>query len=171
MPALQGRAGLLWLVPIIFAVHNLEEGLTIGRYLPRVRARLPARLRTAFAGLDSRRYAFLLVAITLTAFLIAAFGDLAAPGAAGYALLALQATMLVNVVSHVAAALLLRGYGPGLVTALALNLPFSLILLNTAWNAAWYPHAALLWLLPLALLLHGPVLVGLLAATSRIRFG
>ena len=70
-----------------------------------------------------------------------------------------------------AGALLLRGYGPGLITALAINLPFSLILLNTAWDAAWYPHAALLWLVPLALFLHGPVLVGLLVVTSRIRFG
>ena len=171
MAAFQGRAGLLWLVPVFFAIHNLEEGLTIGRYLPLVRARMPARLRSLFANLDSRRYAVLLIAITLAAFLIAALGDLAAPGTAGYALIALQATMLVNVVSHVAGALLLRGYGPGLITALAINLPFSLILLNTAWDAAWYPHAALLWLVPLALFLHGPVLVGLLVVTSRIRFG
>jgi len=167
----QGRAGLLWLVPAFFAVHNLEEGMTMGRHLPAVRTRLPERIRALVAGLDSGRYAVLLAAITAAAFLIAASGDLDGPGPAGYALLALQATMLINVFSHITGAVLLRGYAPGLVTALAINLPFSLILLNTAWQAAWYPHPALLWLAPLALILHGPVLVGLLLATSRTRFG
>jgi hypothetical protein len=166
----QGRTEFLLLVPVFFAVHNLEEGLTVGRFLPHVRAHLPGRLKALVAGLDSRRYAVLLVTTTVAAFLVAAFGDLAAPGLAGYLLLALQATMLVNVLAHIAGAVMLRGYAPGLVTALAINLPFSLILLSTAWHAQWYPHTALLWLAPLALLLHGPVLAGLLAATSRIRF-
>ena len=110
-----------------------------------------------------------MILITALAFLIAIFGDLSAPGsAAGYALLAIQATMLLNVASHVAVAVVLRAYGPGLVTALFVNLPFSLWLMNVAWVEHWYSQPALLSLIPLALLLHGPVLLGLLAGASRL---
>ena len=34
MMALNTRAGLFWLVPTLFAAHNLEEGLMMKRYLP-----------------------------------------------------------------------------------------------------------------------------------------
>ena len=46
MAAFQGQAGLLWLVPVFFAIHNLEEGLTIGRYLPLV----AAMIASGYAG-------------------------------------------------------------------------------------------------------------------------
>ena len=169
MLALDTRAGLLWLVPILFAVHNLEEGALMQRYLPAARAAMPARLKRIIGMYNYRQFVALLVFITALAFLIALSGDLAAPrSAAGYALLAIQATMLLNVASHVGAAVVLRGYSPGLVTALAINLPFSLWLLSVAWGQHWYSSSALLWLVPLALLLHGPVLLGLLKGASRL---
>ena len=130
---------------------------------------MPARLKRVIGVYNDRQFVALLVLITALAFLIAASGDLAAPGSpAGYALLAIQATMLVNVASHIGAAIVLRGYAPGLVTALALNLPFSLWLLHVASAGHWYSAAALLWLIPLALILHGPVLIGLLKAAARL---
>lgn len=164
-----GRAGLLWLVPILFALHNLEEGALMRRYLPAAHAVMPERLKKIVGVCSWRQFVALLVFITAVAFLIAMSGDLAAPdSAAGYALLAIQATMLVNVVSHVGAAVVLGGYSPGLVTAVLVNLPFSLWLFTVAWSGHWYAHAALLWLAPLAFVLHGPVLLGLLRAASHI---
>ncbi len=171
MLALDSRAFLLWLVPTLFAVHNLEEGALMKRTLPATQAAMPARLKRIVGVYTWRQFAALLVFITLIAFLIAASSDLSTPGsAAGYALLAIQATMLINVVSHVGAAVVLSGYSPGLVTAVLVNLPFSLWLLHAAAAGQWYSHAALLWLVPLALVLHGPVLLGLLRAASRLPF-
>ncbi len=162
-------AGLLWLVPALFAVHNLEEGLLMKRYLPAARAAMPERLKRLIGIYSYRQFVALLVFITALAFLIALSGDPAAPeSAAGYALLAIQATMLLNVASHVGAAVLMRGYSPGLVTAVLVNLPFSLWLIAIVWREHWYSSSALLWLIPLALLLHGPVLLGLLWAAARL---
>ena len=169
MPAFDTRAVLLWLVPILFAVHNLEEGALMKRYLPAARAAMPARLKQVIGTYNHRQFVALLAVITAIAFLIAIFGDIGRPGSTGgYALLAIQATMLLNVASHVAAAFVMRGYSPGLVTAILVNLPFSLWIIAVAWGEHWYAAAALLWLVPWALLLHGPVLLGLLRAATRI---
>ncbi len=35
----------IWLLPLVLALHNPEEGLTFPRYLPRVLGRLPAGAR------------------------------------------------------------------------------------------------------------------------------
>ena len=169
MVALDSRASLLWLVPLLFALHNLEEGALMQRYLPAAQAAMPARLKRIVGLCNYRQFVALLVFITLIPFAIAAAADLSRLGSiAGYALLALQATMLLNVASHIGAAFVLRGYGPGLVTAILVNLPFSLWLMSVAWAEHWYSGPALLCLLPLALLLHGPVLLGLLNAASRL---
>ena len=47
---------------------------------------------------------------------------------AATALVALQAVMAVNVLTHVAGAVLLGGYAPGLVTAVLVEAPVSVIL-------------------------------------------
>jgi hypothetical protein len=62
---------------------------------------------------------------------------------------------------------LFRGYAPGLVTALLLNLPFSLYLLRRAARERWLDRGALWTLAPAALLVHGPMLSALLLATER----
>ena len=62
----------------------------------------------------------------------------------------------------VAAAIWARGYSPGLVTALLVNLPFSLFLFRRALRASWVRPRDLAWLLVAALLVHGPGLVGLM---------
>lgn len=169
MPALGDRTVLLWLVPILLAVHNLEEGLLMQRYLPAAQAAVPAFFRRPVGLYDYPQFVALLIVLTIAAFLIAAFGGLTRPGStAGYALLAVQATLLLNVASHIGAAFVLRGYSPGLVTALFVNLPFSLWLIAVAWQEHWYSRGALIGLVPIALILHGPVLLGVLAVASRL---
>ena len=71
--------------------------------------------------------------------------------------------MLLNVATHISAAVfVLRGYSPGLVTALALNLPYSLHVLSRAVRERWLSRAGLVSLLPAALVVHGPLLVGMI---------
>ena len=82
---------------------------------------------------------------------------------ATWSLLLVQATLLLNVLWHVVAAVwLFRGYAPGLVTAVVLNLPLSVYLIGRARREGWVSSRALLGLLPSALLLHGALLLGVL---------
>jgi hypothetical protein len=112
-------------------------------------------------------YSRLLVAlavVTVIPFVVAAW-TYARPKSrsALWVLLLIQTVVLVNVISHtVVATFVLRGYGPGLLTALAINLPFSIYLLRRAIRECWLSTTALVFLAPSALVVHGPVMVGLM---------
>ena len=80
----------------------------------------------------------------------------------------MQAVVAVNVVSHLAAAtLFLRGYSPGLLSALLINAPVSIYLFRRAAHEQWIPPRAWRAVLPVALLIHGPGLIGLLLLARR----
>ena len=82
--------------------------------------------------------------------------------------LLIQATVLLNVVWHAAAAVVLfGGYAPGVVSALVLNLPFSIYLLRRAARERWLDPRALWAVAPAAIVLHGPLLAALLVLTER----
>jgi hypothetical protein len=73
-------------------------------------------------------------------------------------LLCVQAMMLVNVFAHAGMAVLIGGYAPGLVTAIAINLPFSIYLLTHAVRARWITGRTLVLVVAIGLLLHAIVL-------------
>jgi len=107
--------------------------------------------------------------VTLVPFAIAWWATRAQSGVAVWLLLLIQATVLLNVAWHVAAAaLLFDGYAPGLVTAVVVNLPFSIYLLGRASREAWVGAPARWALAPAALLMHGPLLSSLLLLTERV---
>jgi hypothetical protein len=150
-----GRRYLLWLVPLLLTLHNLEEALFMKGFLGRVRVPI----------LPSVSYGQLLLAlglVTLAPYAFAASGPLERRSRAFLLVLGTQMVMLVNVASHLAGALWMRGYVPGLVTALLVNLPFSVFLFRRALRGAWVKPRDLVWLLAAALLVHGPGLIGLM---------
>lgn len=158
------------MVPLLLALHNAEEGLFFPRYLPFVLVRLPAGWR-AVAGPVTAGQVWLALAVVTALGVAATAWAVRRPAspAALWTVLLLQTTMLVNALWHVAAAIVLfRGYAPGVVTALLLNLPFSVYLLRRAAAERWVGRPALWALLPGALALHGPLLSTLLLATERL---
>jgi hypothetical protein len=154
---------LLRAVPWVIALHNGEEALSAGRILPLMQARAPEMFQSFVATLRPLHFLFAIAIVTIAAFVIAYGGRPAPDNARGYAILALQSTMLLNVGSHVAVAIALRGYAPGVATALLINAPFSWYLLRRAWRERWYSHRAMLWLAPLAVVIHGPLFFALFA--------
>ena len=70
--------------------------------------------------------------------------------------------MLVNVFSHLATWNLSSGYVPGLVTALAFNLPFSLTFIGMGLRGGWLRATDFAYLVPAAILMHWPGLFGLM---------
>jgi len=162
------RAALRW-IPLLVALHNAEEALAFRTMLPVVRARIAPALRPLVESVEySRMLLALAVATVVPAAVVAWAWRRPASSAALWSALLVQAVMALNVLWHLGAALLLGGYAPGLVTAAAVNLPFSVYLLGRAARERWLGSAALLWLAPSALVVHGPLLLGLLALVGAL---
>jgi hypothetical protein len=163
------RAQVLWLVPVLLALHNAEEALFFHRYLPLVVARLPSTWQAIAGPITLGQVWLALALVTLLPFGLAAWAVGRGSSVALWLLLLVQATVLLNVLWHVAAAtLFFDGYAPGLVTAVAINLPFSIYLLRRAAREEWVSTRARWALLPGALALHGPALSGILLLTERL---
>jgi hypothetical protein len=163
------RRRALWLVAVLLVVHNLEEALTLSSYLPVIRLRLPSALR-AVAGAVSYRQMLLALALATVVPLGVVIWAQARPEsrAALWLVLLVQTVLLLNVAAHVVSATYLGGYAPGLVTALALNLPCSLYLLRRALREGWVGTGALPRLLVAAAVVHGPGLLGLIALAGLL---
>jgi hypothetical protein len=149
-------------------LHNLEEALFMRAVLPRVPALVPPALRDVVPVVSYPQFLVALAVVTAVPLAVALVGDLRRPGPATVFLLFVQAVMGVNVLSHVASGVYLGGYSPGLATALAVTLPFSVYLLRRARRERWVGGRTLLALLPAAFLVHGPGLLALLAAAGRL---
>src|SRR6185503_14879720 len=77
--------------------------------------------------------------------------------------LLVQAVIFLNALWHVATALVVfQGYAPGLLSAVLLNLPYSIIVYRKARRERWLSTSASWLLLPGALVVHGPLLLGVL---------
>jgi hypothetical protein len=163
------RRAAIWLVPVVLAVHNAEEAIAFRRFLPRLASSLPGPLRTIEQRLSFGSMLTVLVLVTLVGVAVALWSTLRPRSrAALWAVLAVVATIALNVGSHVVSAIVIvRGYAPGLVTAVLVNAPFAVYLFRRAFRERWLPRRAIFWTIPAALVLHGPVLVGTLWLAGR----
>jgi hypothetical protein len=163
------RSILLWLIPVCFTFHNLEEALTIPRFLAALLARLPASIQKIVPVVNYSQYLIALMIVTILPYLfILAYQFSHKKRLPLYLLLGTQMVVFINVFSHVSMAVLLRGYAPGVVTALLVNLPFSIYLFHRALREAWINRHDLVMLVLVGLLLHGPGLWALLRASAWI---
>jgi hypothetical protein len=125
---------LQWLVAACALLHNLEEAVTMSRFAPQIRERLsgvaPASL-LAVTGNLSWFYTALVVATLVPCIVVLNAVMRRTSRAAAWAVVFVQSLFFVNVfLPHVPAALLMGGYAPGVVTAVAIQLPWSVIFLR-----------------------------------------
>jgi hypothetical protein len=165
----RSRRAVIWLVPALLAVHNAEEAVMFPRYLPLVRERAPDFARPIVAGVTYEQMLIALAIVTIGPLGIAIWA-VARPRSpvALWSVLLIQAVVLLNVAAHVCVALVIRGYGPGLATALVINLPFSLYVLRRATREQWTTRQGLLALAPAAFVVHGPLLLGVIALAGSL---
>jgi hypothetical protein len=155
---------VLWLIPIALTLHNAEEAATFPRYLPLVQTRLPLFAQPFVTRVDLAQLHVALALATIVPFLVIAWAT-SRPRSlvARWSALALQAVVALNVLSHVmVASVVLKGYAPGLVTALVVNAPLSAVLFRRAAREHWIPSWSWWLVLPTALFIHGPALLALL---------
>jgi hypothetical protein len=144
-----------WLVFVFLALHNLEEGLTMRLYFPRINELLrevaPPTLLSAMPTL-AQFYAAL-VGATLIPLLLVVFATSGKPSQfKSYLVAVVQAQVCLNVlVPHVPAAVMFGGYAPGLATAVLLNLPFSIYFFRRSLSESRITLRGLLIMLLVAL--------------------
>jgi hypothetical protein len=165
-----GDRQVLWLIPILLTLHNLEEAIAMRRFLPSLKERTPAAIGAVLAQVDYHGFLVALIIATVLPFAIVWWVWVRPESrVALWAALGIQAVVALNVLSHIAAAIVFGGYSPGLATAVLVNLPFSAYLFSRAWIEGWTTTARLSLLLLAALIVHGPLLVGLLLLTGALR--
>jgi hypothetical protein len=161
---------LLWLVPILITVHNLEEAGFMPAVLARRNSAVPNLLHGLVPPITYGQFLLALLIMTAIPYLIAWFAirerERVGPGL--LLLVSVQVMMLVNVFAHAGMAILIGGYAPGLVTATAINLPFSIYLLHHAVRERWVSGKAMALIVPVGLVLHGIGLPMIIILSGKI---
>lgn len=130
---------LLWLVPIFFMLHNMEEAPFIERWSKRLPLKLPISYTT-------RQFLIAVVLLTLGGFLLTYYAVEYLHNSTGYWLMfAFQMVLFFNAfIPHIGATIRFRMYSPGVVTGTLITIPFSLYLFQRAlnehiltWNQIW----------------------------------
>ncbi|HLO32625.1 MAG TPA: HXXEE domain-containing protein [Anaerolineales bacterium] len=144
-------ARLLWLVPIFFMLHNLEE-------LPSMESwskRLPLKIHP---HVSTRQIVIALTFLTLAGFAATYFGVEYLHNSTGYLIiLGIQAVLLFNAfIPHIVSTIRFRLYSPGVVTATLITLPFSFYLIRRALAEnilSWTQFWVLLGIAPFAMVI------------------
>jgi hypothetical protein len=163
------RRSLYLLVCLAFAIHNGEEALAAPRLLEFMQSRAPGFLRDFYAAItvsELRANLFMLTALGLVVTAIAARTPAAT--ASAFAILVFGAVLGLNAVAHIALTIAFRTYMPGVVTAVSITLPVSAVLLRRARREAWVSTPVFWAVIPIAALVHGPVLGVFLRSTIAI---
>ncbi len=122
---------LLWLIPIILSIHNLEEALTMPQWmsahLPMLQEKIPLLNHLQFS---TNQIYISLVSVTAIPFLVTFFctrGEFSQRKI--LVPLTLQAIIFWNaLMPHISGVFVLGMYNPGVVTAVVCNVPFSVYL-------------------------------------------
>ena len=127
------------LVSVFFMLHNLEEA----PFMESWSKRLPLKIHPT---VSMRQFVIAVTFLTLGGFLVTYHGVEYLANPTGYLIvLGIQVVLFFNAfIPHIASTLWFRIYSPGVVTAIAITLPFSLYLFRRAvaenlfgWTEFW----------------------------------
>ncbi|WP_230739499.1 HXXEE domain-containing protein [Methanooceanicella nereidis] len=121
---------VLWLIPVLFIIHDIEETPTIASYSQALSERLGFLNIQPFTNEQAIFAMVLLIAIVLA--LTYMFAGSPKNGIGMIILLSIQCLIFVNAITHILSAIYLMDYTSGLVTAIMINIPFSIYLFNRA---------------------------------------
>ena len=130
---------VLWLVPIFFAFHNMEEA----PFMERWSKQLPMKIHPT---VSTRQFVIAVTFLTLAGFVITYLGVEVLGNQTGYwMVLAIQAILFFNAfIPHIATTIRFQLYSPGVITATLITLPFSVYLFQRAivehildWKDLW----------------------------------
>ena len=156
---------LLWLVPIILTIHNIEEA----PFMEGWSKRLPLKVHPT---VTTRQFIIAVTFLTIVGFMLTYFGVEYLANQTGYLMvLGIQAILLFNTfIPHIATTLRFRMYSPGVITAILLTLPFSFYLFQRALNEniiSWNQFWILLGIAPFAMVIFAFIALQIGKALDR----
>lgn len=126
---------LIWLGPLVFLVHDLEEVFLARSWVERNRfliAGTPFEPVAEAMGYEPAKFGLVVAVATIVYGVISWFAASACqPGLSMNLYVATVLTLFVNVITHVGQALLLRMYTPGVITAALVVLPYTVAAFRT----------------------------------------
>lgn len=142
---------LAWLFALVITLHNIEEAVLLPTW-----SKTAGKWHHPVGALEFR---FAVIVLTVLAYVVVWLATASGKESVGAYLLAGYAlAMLLNVFfPHVIATAVMRRYAPGTFTALLLNLPVTLLLLQKGLQNGYVHIQRLVWVGPL-------MIVGILAA-------
>ena len=114
---------VIWVFPVAFLIHDLEEIVTMERFRREYRERFPKFLRNILA-ITTKQF-ILAVGILFALTLLASYLATRSPRQMDFFTIGL-AIFLVHVFGHVGQSVFFRAYTPGVITAVLVVLPYSL---------------------------------------------
>ena len=132
---------LLWLLAAAFLVHVTEEW----------RGGFPQWL-AAVASRPLPAAAFFIINGVVLILLVAGVRAASRDGSSGWIAVTMATIALVNTAAHIAGAILVRGYAPGLISAVVLYVPIGALIMIRAFDQA--PRVQLSRGIAVGLLLH-----------------
>lgn len=143
---------LLWLVPVLFTIHNLEEALTMRKYGT-----------GHFRNMQRGQFAAAVILLTLLAVSFIYLGTNDEYGVMGRILaIFIQASLCINALVHMIASIRFRRYTPGVITAVLIYIPFSLYLFDAALKTSYVTGMQLAWAFVAGVVLQLPLVLGAL---------
>ena len=161
-----------WPAILVIALHNLEEALTAPRWLFHHRTEIEAAYHVRLPAPATHVMYAVLITVTLLPslwLLVASRAHRRSPRA--YACLVLLGVFFANAfVPHIAGALALRSYIPGVATATVLVIPFFLTFVSRGLHAGYFSKRGALTALAVAIGIYILVGVGVLTLHPRVWF-
>ena len=159
---------MIWLFPIAFMFHDLEEIITVEgfmtKYKNKVPKNLPAKLTLVVKkklGGKSAQFsvavAWILLILSFITFMTAHFY----PNGGNFLLF----TAIINVFflqafSHIGQTIIFKAYTPGVITALFIVIPYSLFTYYRLWEANLIDRHLIIESIPISILMVPIFLVG-----------
>lgn len=152
---------------LAFALHNGEEALGATRMFQVLQTSGPAYVRAFYVGIDPSQLRMNLLALTLIGLVLAVLAArVPSSPTLTYLMLVFVAVIGLNALAHLALALMLGGYMPGLLTAIVVNLPVAALVATQAWRERWVPRWSLGLVVAGALVVHCPLLAAFMRITA-----
>jgi Protein of unknown function with HXXEE motif len=143
--------GWLWLGPLAFLVHDMEEIATVEMWLRQHWSELPG-FAQPLAGITTGQFAAVVAGLFIGYLLAAWHGARAVRnGRVPLPFLIITGVFVANGLTHLLQALYFRGYVPGAVTAALVNVPYGLVLLRVLPGRGIASRAMLGWMILLGL--------------------
>ncbi|MBS4176507.1 HXXEE domain-containing protein [Lederbergia citrea] len=168
---------VIWLFPIIFMFHDLEEIITVENFMTKYKNRVPKTVLERLAltikkklGMKSAQLSITAVWILLIISFITFMTAYHLPIGGNFLLFtAVLNVFFLQTFSHIGQTVIFRGYTPGVITALVIVIPYSLLTYYWLFELNLIDGQLIFESIPFSILMVPIFLIGNLLGSRLIR--